>query len=229
MWRVNIFNVHIHIHSFSFGWPRSSCRLCREWRTASWRRSIRPLISQSQIRHLRTTGRRLGEVEICVDIREGWEWTDRAIILALWFCTLRWGFRLLKSSALMDQRHIKCNYLLHTRTAVGRHLINFTNAFKKHRKKQISSAAFPLSTSTCHSWVFAWCRQWSRSSEGSVLGMMDEGICLTQGPVFSVPMPMSAHHSCTSTVIHTNDNKQQAEVSRCKKQPSVPEMVDRAW
>lgn len=45
------------------------------------------------------------------------------------------------------------------------------------------------------------------------IGMIDEGICLTQGPVFSVPMPISAHHSSASMVIHTNDNKRQLEVS----------------
>lgn len=51
---------------------------------------------------------------------------------------------------------------------------------------------------------------------GLYIGMMDEGICLTQGPVFSVPMPMSAQHSSASMVIHTNDNKRQLEVS-CSK------------
>ena len=46
------------------------------------------------------------------------------------------------------------------------------------------------------------------------IGMMDEGICLTQGPVFSIPMPMSAHHSSALMVIHTNDNKRQRKVTR---------------
>lgn len=57
---------------------------------------------------------------------------------------------------------------------------------------------------------------------GLYIGMMDEGICLTQGPVFSVPMPMPARHSSESMVIHTNDNKQQLKVSwswhNCKNQ-----------
>lgn len=48
--------------------------------------------------------------------------------------------------------------------------------------------------------------------------MMDEGICHTQGPVFSVPVPMTAHRSSASAVIHTNDTKWQlrAEVDREK-------------
>lgn len=48
---------------------------------------------------------------------------------------------------------------------------------------------------------------------GLYIGMMDEGICLTQGPISSVPVPMSARHSSAPMVIRTNDNKQRREVS----------------
>ena len=61
-------------------------------------------------------------------------------------------------------------------TTGGRDLINFKNTHgDKQGTENKSAQPCPpsppsLSPSICYSWVFACCRQWLRSTEGSILG-----------------------------------------------------------
>ena len=45
------------------------------------------------------------------------------------------------------------------------------------------------------------------------IGMMDEGICHSQGLVYAVPVPLSAQQPGATVVIHPNDNKLRPGVS----------------
>lgn len=98
----------------------------------------------------------------------------------------------------------------------GRDLINFKNTHSDKQSPENKSAR-PILPLSLHLLFLGVCLlqtmvvlHW-----GLYIGMIDEGICLTQGPVFSVPVPMSAHCSSASVVIHTNDKKWQWEVSCC--------------
>lgn len=98
----------------------------------------------------------------------------------------------------------------------GRDLINFKNTHSDKQSPENKSAR-PILPLSLHLLFLGVCLlqtmvvlHW-----GLYIGMIDEGICLTQGPVFSVPVPVSAHCSSASVVIHTNDKKWQWEVGCC--------------
>lgn len=120
------------------------------------------------------------------------------------------------------QEHIICNYCLqtakkqNTKNTGGRDLINFKNTHSDKQSPENKSAR-PVLPLSLHLLFLGVCLLQTMVALhwGLYIGMIDEGICLTQGPVFSVPVPMSAHCSSASVVIHTNDKKRQRQVSCC--------------
>lgn len=95
--------------------------------------------------------------------------------------------------------------------AGGWDLITFKKPYSYKESRENKRAARWARSSICCSWVPACWRQWLPFHWGLQTGMMDEGICHTQGLVLSVP-PASAR-SGASVVIQTNDNKPQWDTS----------------
>lgn len=92
--------------------------------------------------------------------------------------------------------------------AGGWDLIMFKKTCLNKESRENKRAQHCVRSSICCSWVYACCRHW-----GLQTGMMDEGICHTQGLVLSVPVPVPARRSSTFMVIQTNDNKPQWDTS----------------
>lgn len=92
--------------------------------------------------------------------------------------------------------------------AGGWDLIMFKKTCLNKESRENKRAQHCVRSSICCSWVYACCRHW-----GLQTGMMDEGICHTQGLVLSVPVPVPARRSSTFMVIQTNDNKLQWDTS----------------